>query len=206
MVDYQPARKIARLAVKREGSNRELCSIVKNGEIIREVDSVTEQNISFARVIRPYKSIFNTLPNNYVLGILGGVYGLELQTLYRGKQVYIPSWLRKKPPKSFKEWIRSQIQQFWRNFNAKRHKLPIWKRIFRRIWGDVFDFSLAMTLSLLLYFKYWDFCLVGFYLAVFGVLTGFYDWLIRARNPLISKVLIITGPACYLYVYGYMYH
>jgi len=204
-VDYQPAKKLSRLSVKRQGSERELCSIIKNGEIIREFDSVTEQDIVFSTVIRPYKAIFNTVPNNYVLSILGGVYGLELQTKYQGSQVYIPSWLRKQFPKTYKEWLQLKIREFWRDIKRKKPKIPLWRRILKRIWGDIFDFSLALALSVMLYVKYWDLSLVGFYLAAFGILTGFNDWLIRRRNPLFIKIFFITIPAGYLYLYGYMY-
>ncbi|EMY06200.1 hypothetical protein LEP1GSC029_0099 [Leptospira interrogans str. 2002000626] len=45
--------------------------------------------------------------------------------------------------------------------------------------------------------------MLGFSLAVFGLLFGGLDWMLRKRNPLFVKVILFMSLGSYFYYVGY---
>ncbi|MBE8391756.1 hypothetical protein IP956_17200, partial [Leptospira borgpetersenii serovar Hardjo-bovis] len=96
-------------------------------------------------------------------------------------------------------------KSFWqRIFSRDREYKEPWSvRVKKRFWSVFRDLVLGTFSGLGIYYSYTDFYVLGFALAVFGLLFGGLDWMLRQRNPLLVKVLLFMSLGSYFYYVGY---
>lgn len=207
-VDFNHGKRLVRVAVETPApDSQEYYAIMKSGTLIRERESGSETPTELAGVIGPLRHIFSSLPNDRVLQLIGGNYGIDMA--YRPEhhsRVYLsPALLKDQPAKNPWDWIRKKfIIPLW-EMRPRRQKAPLKERFLRRVKDDLLDFSVAAAGGWTLYNLYYDYCTIGKSVAMFGMFTGVLDWQLRGRNPLALKVLSIGLPAGALYLYGYLY-
>ncbi|EMO06272.1 hypothetical protein LEP1GSC116_4096, partial [Leptospira interrogans serovar Icterohaemorrhagiae str. Verdun HP] len=84
-----------------------------------------------------------------------------------------------------------------------KYKEPWIVRVKKRFWSELQDLILGACSALGIYYAYTDFYMLGFSLAVFGLLFGGLDWILRKRNPLFVKVILFMSLGSYFYYVGY---
>ncbi|MCX8000584.1 MAG: hypothetical protein N3A69_16800, partial [Leptospiraceae bacterium] len=74
-------------------------------------------------------------------------------------------------------------------------------------WKDVKenvqDSALGLSLGSFLYYHFFDFVLLGWVLAFYGIFSGAVDWFLRKKRPQIFKVLFFLGFGTYFFYTGY---
>lgn len=172
---------------------------IKKGTIIREREVNTGVSISLKKKFEPFKSIFSALPDEEALKCIGGVYGIlwlpHRSSSNQEAKLEIPNLLQEKQaPLSFLQRIFLRKTKFF-----SKESLPTWKEI----KDGLQDSALGFSLGGFLYYHFFDFMLLGWVLAFYGVLLGGVDWVFRKRRPQIFKVLVFLGFGSYFFYTGY---
>ncbi|EPG74734.1 hypothetical protein LEP1GSC058_1719 [Leptospira fainei serovar Hurstbridge str. BUT 6] len=195
-------RKI-RLTLEVAGENgRIYVSTIRDGSILKETDLSTGRSYPLYSRFAPFRDLVSSLPDRDALQVMGGAYGVSPEPLGAATE-----------RKESKPWeISTKYDHvfgirrgagFWDRFSDKTPSEPLWPRIRRRLWGDLHDLFVGAMSAVGIWYTYLDFYLLGFSLAVFGLLFGGLDWILRKRDPLFSKVMLFLGSGSYFYYYGY---
>ncbi len=171
---------------------------IKKGTIIREREVNTGVSIPLKKKFEPFKIIFSALPDEEALKCIGGVYGilwlphtvsstkdLEVETTNSSEVKVKPNFLKK--------FFGKSVNIFSKN------NLPTWKEV----KDGLQDSALGFSLGGFLYYHFFDFVLLGWVLAFYGILSGGIDWIFRKRRPQILKVLLFLGFGSYFFYTGY---
>ncbi|TGK00436.1 MULTISPECIES: hypothetical protein [Leptospira] len=194
-------RKI-RLTLEAAGENgRIYVSTIRDGSILKETDLTTGRSYPLYSRFAPFRDLLSSLPDKDALQILGGAYGVSPEPLGGPERRTLKPW--EISTKYDHIFGIDRNPRSWKRFFQREKKEPLWTRIKRRIWGDLQDYSLGLASALGIWYAYMDFYLLGFSLAVFGLLFGGLDWILRKRDPLFSKVVIFLGSGSYFYYYGF---
>ncbi|MDV6236841.1 hypothetical protein CH379_014525 [Leptospira ellisii] len=196
--------KKVRLTLEIAGENgRIYIATVKNGEVIQEKDLSTGRMVPIYSKLAPFQDIFSSLPDSDLLNTLGGLYGISRNPLGQTEERTVRPWeLSNRYDHIF--GIHRE-RSFWeRVFSRRREYREPWiVRFKKRVWSELQDLILGTCCAFGIYYGYTDFYLLGFSLAVFGLLFGGLDWMLRKRNPLFVKVLLFMSLGSYFYYVGY---
>ncbi len=175
---------------------------IKKGIIIREREVNSGASISLKNKFFPFKVLFSCLPDEDTVKSIGGVYGIT----------WIPSFRKKAESFSvevpdFSQNISYPKSSFWKklfpNRKAESPKVSNWSQFKKRATEDLQDSALGFSFGAAMYFHFFDFVLLGWVLAVFGVFIGLIDWVLRNREPLTIKVLLFFLVGSYFFYTGY---
>jgi hypothetical protein len=176
---------------------------IKKGTIIREREVNSGSSASTKKKFLPFKVVFSCLPDEDTIKSVGGNYGI----------IWIPSFRKKAESFSVQVPDLSDSSKnrlgLWQSFIQKRRESKAsvgktrWQRIKERVADDLQDSALGLSLGGLLYYHYFDFMVLGWVLAVLGILFGGLDWAFRKREPLLAKVLLFFLAGSYFFYTGY---
>ncbi|PJZ68054.1 hypothetical protein CH373_04625 [Leptospira perolatii] len=194
-------RKI-RLTLEVAGENgRIYVATVRDGSILKETDLTNGRSYPLYSRIAPFRDLLSSLPDKDALQILGGAYGVSPEPLGGPSR-------KEREPWEFSTRYDHVFGsrggfRIWDRLFTRKEKEPLWPRIRKRIWGDFQDLCIGTISAFGIWYAYFDFYLLGFALAVFGLLFGGLDWILRGRDPLLSKTLVFLGLGSYFYYYGF---
>ncbi|MCB1178938.1 MAG: hypothetical protein KDK36_15240 [Leptospiraceae bacterium] len=168
---------------------------IKKGTIIRERDVHNGTSLSLKKKIHPFRIIFSCLPDEDILDAIGGKYEI----------IKIPLFRKQKESSELPEVSPIKKESFWKKVIQKRKDSTSsgWRKLKERIGDDLKDAVFGFSLCTAIYFHFFDFVIVGWSLAIAGFLFGGIDWLLRKRDPLLTKVLIFFGTGSYFFYTGY---
>ncbi|GBF50303.1 hypothetical protein LPTSP4_18280 [Leptospira ryugenii] len=187
-------------------------STIRNGVVMQEKDMTAGRVYPVFRKIWPFREFFSLLPDKDMLASIGGCY--EIYPPQAENQSERKSWEEKGFGEPFSTKydsifgiIRETRFQRWRRKRreARLSRGTRWERFKRRFWGDVQDICLGLGLCGVVYYAYYDYVILGFSLASFGMLAGLLDFLVRKRSVLMTKVLSFLSLGSYFFYTGYVY-
>ncbi|XDD51495.1 hypothetical protein AB3N59_07100 [Leptospira sp. WS92.C1] len=196
--------KKVRLTLEIAGENGKIyISTVKDGVVIQEKDLSNGRMIPIHSKLAPFQEIFSCLPDPDLLSTLGGLYGISKNPLGQNEERTQRPWeTSRRYDHIF--GIDRERTFLQRIFSRERnYKEPWIVRFKKRFWSECADLFLGTSCGICVYYGYTDFYLLGFSLAVFGLLFGGLDWILRKRNPLFVKVLLFMSLGSYFYYVGY---
>ncbi|MBM9577369.1 hypothetical protein JWG45_09410 [Leptospira sp. 201903070] len=196
--------KKVRITLEIAGENgRIYIATIKDGTVLQEKDLSSGRMVPIYSKLAPFQEIFSCLPDPDLLSTLGGQYGISKSPLGQ-TETNIPRPWETSTRYDHIFGIHHQ-KTFWqRIFSREReYKEPWIVRVKKRFWSEFQDLLLGACSALGIYYAYTDFYLLGFSLAVFGLLFGGLDWMLRKRNPLFVKVLLFMSLGSYFYYVGY---
>lgn len=174
---------------------------IKKGTIIREREVNSGSSASLKKKFLPFKVLFSCLPDEDAIKSVGGSYGIIWIPSFRKKagnlSVEVPNFSDSTLPKP-NFW-----QRVMQSRRTKHQGKSRWQRFKERATDDLQDSALGLSFGAVLYFHFFDFVLLGWVLAVLGVLFGGLDWAFRDREPLITKVLLFFLAGSYFFYTGY---
>lgn len=200
--DFNYHERLVRLFIEvSKERGRAYTANVKQGSIIREKDITTGRTTSIKGRIHPFRHIFSCIPDDDLLESLGGAY--EISRVSLGKPVYTSE-----PSEKFENFEFAKKESFFERLERKRLARiekygTLWQRFKKRFWGDLHDFVLGSSLGVAIYYHFFDFIILGATLAGFGFFFGGLDWIIRNRDPLMTKVFLFMGIGTYFFYTGY---
>ncbi|AXX16302.1 MULTISPECIES: hypothetical protein [Leptospira] len=202
--DFNFHEKKIRLTLEIAGENGKIYVVtVKNGEVIQEKDLSSGRMVPIYAKLAPFQEIFSCLPDPDLLKTLGGLYGISKQPLGNIEERVERPW--ETSTRYDHIFGINREKSFWqRIFSRDREYKEPWSvRVKKRFWSEFRDLVLGTFSGLGIYYAYTDFYVLGFALAVFGLLFGGLDWMLRKRNPLLVKVLLFMSLGSYFYYVGY---
>ncbi|MDH5720044.1 MAG: hypothetical protein OEZ13_05400 [Spirochaetia bacterium] len=184
-----------------EGEDSFYC-VISNGVIIRERDFKTGKNRNLEKEFAQRHIEISSLPDNEVLRVIGGNYGILTQFLGKAERKIQPdldelnNFFQKilSHPKKLLTTILN-IFNFLYKSCLERPKL-----------SDVLDAALAVSLGFAIYninFNFLHTSLAAFSCSLF---SGYADWLFRKKEPYLLKIILITVPSFVLFYLGISYH
>ncbi len=202
-VDYNLSDKKIRLYIElaSEGGSP-YYSVIKDGKITIERSVLTGRSLGFSDKFSSKSAVFNTIPSNTILKLIGGNYGISSSKFERTRE---------------KSTARTQLLAETRKKYFRTEDNPY---IHRRSGGgspggplsskarvyDLLDLSVAFLLGLGAYFYFnYSFMAAGAVAAFTGVTSGIVDMFIRGREPFFIKVISLVAAGTALYVYGYYF-
>lgn len=201
-VEYNFKEGIVKLSIRNASEKgKEYIAIVKKGTSIREKDISTNSNIPFKKKLLPFRDIFSSIPDDEILKSLGGIYGISIISRGIDQEDKTPDLTGEF---SVKPSIPGEtFFQRLRRVHPKQPKKPLWQRIKERFWGEVHDLAIGASLSIAIYFNYYDYIVLGASIAALGFVFGGLDWIVRNRAPLLSKVVLFLIIGSYFFYTGY---
>jgi hypothetical protein len=176
-------------------------STIKKGTIIRERDVLNGFNFPLRKKFLPYKSIFSCLPDEDILEYIGGIYDISRIPLFKYRENY--NEVDSSDYEIYKAPVKSFSQKLKEYFYGTDRSLFSWKRFKERVVDDIHDSVLGFSIAGVLYFHFFDYMILGWGLAFLGIFFGGLDWILRNRDPMISKVLIFLLTGSYFFYTGY---
>ena len=150
-------------------------SIISNGVVIEEKDLKLKKSAHLEDFFKEYHIEISSLPNNKILQLIGGNYGILTYFLGSSKKK-----ARLKKPRTFLKKLPSILNNTALSF----------KVIFRRpSASDVVEMTLIGCIGVGIYFHSFDYLLSGAFTSALSILSGFSDWLLRGKNPSMIKIL-----------------
>ncbi len=195
-VEVNRLRKQVRItADTRLGNN--IQSIISNGVIIKEKDLTTNKYLNLDEYFSDLSLEISSLPDNEVLGIIGGNY--DILTEFLGQVKYDD---RKTTEES--HW------QLLKNYFLRRPRIiyqtlvDYLRSFFARpsLW-DIVDSAALGGLAWSVYQLNFNLFLTGFVTCLAALTTGVFDWLFRRRDPYIIKILLFMVPGVLAIYLGY---
>jgi hypothetical protein len=178
-VDYKFPENRVRLYVEIKGHSDDSYSLeIVNGEISERSSSKSIRSSDVDQIFIQRIKLFYTIPSNKVIKEIKKVFNFEIQ-----------------PEKIVSKATAVPEQKF--SFNSLLMKYSL---------ADFFDFILGMILIISSYIFFGrNLSLAGAVSALFGIISGAVDILIRRRKPLFSKILIFLISGLALYIYSLIY-
>lgn len=193
-VDYNLKEKRVRLYVEiaREGGSS-YYAVISNGRLTTERNATTGRAIGVNEKISQRADIFSTIPNNEILKLINGYYGIQSKRANRDK--------------SEKDKLKEEARKRYFQGSDIAYEGSGADQTFATVkWFDFFDVIIGCCAGA---FVYWFFnysmVMAGVVLAFYGMIIGLIDMFLRERPPLFSKMIAFIVAGISLYVYGYFY-
>lgn len=194
---------IVRLTLELGDENgRIYVATIKNGMVIREKDLSSGRPAHLSGKIGPFSSLISCIPDSDLLECMDGAYGVSKTPL--------GAPIRKESSDNFNfstkyDAIFGIVRENWweRFLRRRRRKESLWVRFKRRFWSELMDLSMGTAAGVGVYYAYFDYYLLGFFLAFLGLLFGGLDWIMRRRNPWILKVMGFMSLGTYFFYDAY---
>lgn len=195
-VDYNNGDQRARLYVEvHEENGSPYYSIISHGRITLERNNAGKST-RVAEVLKERASEFATIPNNDVVALIANNYGIRAGDSDSEKNKQRRQELAEIRSKYFRK------DESTYGFDSESQHISVSR--FSLI--DLFDLSAGLVLGGVFFLlNQYSFLALGGVLAFWGILTGFFDILIREREPLFIKIIFFLGLGIFLYIYGYFY-
>ncbi|MFA5517767.1 MAG: hypothetical protein WDA74_00790 [Spirochaetota bacterium] len=197
-VDYNTGDKRARLYVEvHEESGSAYYSIISHGRITLERNNAG-RSTGVAGVLKDRASEFATIPNNDVVELIANNYGIRIDDTGSDSE---------KDEQRKQELAETRLKYFRKgelasDYDSDSQYIPVSRFAFI----DLFDLGTGLALGGVFFLlNQYSFLAFGAVLAFWGILTGFFDILIRKREPLFTKIIFFLGSGIFLYIYGYFY-
>ena len=195
------------LEVSRERGKNYIAT-VKNGSIIKEKDVTSGRNIPLYNKIYPYKDLISCIPDDDFLEAISGAYDIYKPVFPEEFSYGSTDRISTKYDHIFGIRRETFLQKFFRKWREERQRIkqergPLWKRVKRRLPGELHDLVLGAAVSTAFYYHYFDYVILGLVLGSMGIFTGGMDWWLRKRDPLLTKVLLFLTVGSYFFYNGY---
>ncbi len=200
-VDYNVGDRRARIYVEVSDENgAPYYSVISQGVINVERNS-SGKSARVASRIKERALEISTLPNKDVLALLNGYYGIafdyEAEEEKRNKR---------------KDEIETTKRKYFRNVETPRKnpygtQTVVAKNFYKRFsFIDIFDLLVGMALAgFFFWINQYSFVALGVFCVFWGLLLGFFDLVIREREPLFTKVAMFLLIGTMAYFYGYFF-
>ncbi|MCL1910667.1 MAG: hypothetical protein FWG13_00475 [Leptospirales bacterium] len=197
-VDANPKFKKVRLYI--EVSKQENCpyfSVIVDGKVITEKNMLNNRSSGFSGVFSERASIVSTLPDEDIIELFGGSYGVKSpETAKEGER---EKRLRETKEKYFVK--ESQPDATARTYSYDDgEKQPFFKSLFI----GLIDVILGAALSVSSFFIFGrSFTALGVCLALYGAILGGIDFFIREKPSNVFKLLLFLLAGFASFIYGY---
>ncbi len=182
-VEVNRKRGLVRLEV--ETPDKHIQSVISHGVILRERDLRLQRGRSLEKDFEEFARDISSLPDSSVLKLIGGNYGILAE--FTGKVIVYKPYEEKEP---FLKRIKNQIKGFSQDIKSFFISLP--KALFTRpSWKDLVEIGAGIGTSYFIYQWNFNFLLTGVFLLFYSLLTGFFDILIRKKEPFLMKVFFL---------------
>ncbi len=173
-------------------------AVVSNGVVTAERNSAGRSK-RVAENIKDRSPEFSTLPNKEVLQLINGNYGISRGKKSKSeKKSLTKSEIEETKRKYFKQTESQKVNPY---SDAAWDSTGIVKKI---SLVDLVDLLIGIGLSAILFWiNQYSFLALGVGAVFWGLLVGFFDLVIRGREPIFMKMFffLIVGGASYLYGY-----
>ncbi len=197
-VDYNNGEQRARLYVEvHEEDGSPYYSVISHGKVTLERNSAGKST-KVAEIFKERASDFATIPNNDVVALIANNYGIRASDTDSDSE---------KDKQRRQELAETRSKYFRKDestpgFDSESQHISVSR--FNLI--DLFDLGAGLVLGGVFFLlNQYSFLALGGALAFWGILTGFFDILIREREPLFIKIIFFLGLGIFLYIYGYFY-
>lgn len=196
-VDYNLKEKRVRLYIEvfQEGGNAYF-SVISQGRITTEKNVSTGRSYGFSDIFADKADIFSTIPNNEVIKLFDGNYGIRESASKLSERQKNFEATRKR---YFVELRRQDGDQ---NYNGSYKTTG--SLSFRDIISGFFDILAGIFLSIgLFYILGYNFIAMGIFAVFYGISIGAIDFFVRERDPSLIKILFFIVAGIASYIYGY---
>ncbi len=191
-VDYNTREKRVRLYIEDAGEGGiPYYAIINNGKVTAEKNAQTGRPIDLSEKIGSRADIFSGISNREVLKLINKNYGIgetkkaerndaeRKMVLERTRQRYFKPEEQGGGGERARSLLRLGIQ-----------------------WVDIFDIGIGALLTASLYLYEYDFVAPGALAALYGIIIGTVDMVLRKRDPFFPKVVGFILAGVGLYIYG----
>ncbi|MBP9885342.1 MAG: hypothetical protein KBF93_03535 [Leptospiraceae bacterium] len=200
LVDYNFHENLVRLSLEPASEKaRVYTTTIKKGTIIRERDVFNSVNTSLKRKFYPFKEIYSCIPDDDVLGSIGGVYDISRVSLGKRQQDAGTLSLAASQDQEIGNTLK-KTSAFGKLIDGIRSSYFDFKI---RFLDDLYDSILGVSVCVAIYLHFFDYVVLGFSLALMGVLFGAFDWILRNRTPLYLKVMSFLSFGGYYFYTGF---
>lgn len=197
-VDYNARDKRVRLyvEVQNEGGSP-YYAVIKDGKVTIERSVMSGRTSGFSEKFKERAHLYSTISNKEIMQIIGGNYGISYKNALKTKET-VDAEHRKRIEETRRRYF---VQE--KNPYGKSNGLTGSVRGHIR-FIDFIDFFVGWGLSLGAFFLFqYSFLALGIVSALFGVLIGIFDMLVRERQPLFIKIIFFLSVGLVSYFYGY---
>lgn len=192
-IDYNYGRSMARITVGLASEHgRVYTAVIKSGTVLKEYELATRRPLDLTSRISLFRSYFLHLPDESLLSVIGGNYGIPSRPMAIPRRRY-----RILPQRPGLHPIRRIQKYFERKRRIENEPAPLHVKFLRRLPAEIMDFGTG-GLIFLAYLQHsinlGQFAgLIGF----LGVFSGAIDWVIRQRSPFIPRIALLLGASGY---------
>ena len=195
-VDANPRGKKVRLYIEvfRQGGCPYF-SAIADGKIIVEKNMLTKRSFGFSNVFSERASIVSTIPDEDVIELFDGNYGIKVTDTREGARRKL---LRETKKKYFRKEELSDEYAFSGSVDGERESF------FKDLFVGSIDVILGAALSVSFFFIFGhSFTAFGLCSAFYGTLLGAVDFFIKEKVPNVFKLLLFLCAGLASYIYGY---
>lgn len=197
-IDYNNGDQRARLYVElHEENGASYYSIISQGKITLERNS-SGRSTRVAEVLKERAAEFSTIPNNDVLKLVNNHYGVR-----SSGSNDIPD-----KEKQRQDEIAETRKKYFRQNELNPYSSDEYGDIVqsRISFADFFDLGTGIAVGGIFFIiNQFSFMALGATFAFWGILIGFFDIVLRSREPVFSKIILFLGAGTVFYIYGYFY-
>jgi len=172
-------------------------SVIKNRHIIREKNLQTGESEDLDEKFRKMRMTISSLPDNEVLEIIGGSYGVLTEFLgkatRREKKNFSSLW------DLWKRWL-GRVHSFFRVTRKTFQSL-----FYKPAWYDFLDMGVISVGIWFIFSMNYDILSASFFGIFSAIFTGFVDLILRRRDPYLIKIMIFILPGGYFWYLGYVF-
>jgi len=201
-VDYNKGDERARIYVEVQGEEgASYYSVISQGMVTVERNS-SGRSSRVAEHIRKRAEEFSSIPNNDVLSLLNGSYGIALdQKAQKEKQAKRKAELDETRRKYFKQGDAGKRNPYSSEnvSDSMRYQKSVG-------FVDLLDIFAGAGLAVIFFWiNQYSFLAMGATCAIWGLLIGLFDMIIRDREPVFFKIFMFLISGAALYFYGYFF-
>lgn len=172
-------------------------SVIKNRHIIREKNLQTGMNEDLDEKFRALRITISSLPDNEVLEIIGGNYGVLTEFLGQAKRIENHDYalinrIWKNQVRRIVDFIQSLRKGLFSLF-----QLPDWQ--------DLLDIALIGIGIWGIFHINYDLVSTAFFALMTSISSGFIDLFARKKEPYLLKILVFFIPGIYFAYLGYIF-
>lgn len=190
-IDYNLKDKKVRLYMEDSGEGGiAYYSVISNGNIVSEKNLATGRTTSLNHKFSPLAQLVASVPHKDVVSLFGSCYGIS---------------------ESFKELKdavkRKKLERTREKYFVEEKKAPLFGSFSttkKFSWIDLIDMIVSVGAFAVIFNvvdgRYWE--ASGAFLALCGVVAGVLDIVVRKREPIFSKILLLLLAGVCSYFYG----
>jgi hypothetical protein len=198
-IDYNLKEKRVRLYVEvfQEGGSPYF-SIINKGKITVEKNVFSGRSYGFSEVFSNKADVFSTVPDNDVMTLIIGNYGITSPVSKSGQKLNERETRLAETRRKY--FLRSDERDNPYLADSKKGKYAS----LRPMIGEIVDMLVGAIISLGLFFILeYNFIAMGIFAAFYGIVIGVIDLFIRETRPHLVKVLFFFAAGITSYIYGY---